>query len=168
MTNLNDRDGLLATVRSLRDDLERVIAEGSEAPETWSARRAEWTLKDIIAHLTSWRLTTASRLEAGLSGEEPVMPWPAPLDEEHDLDEINRWFYEVNRDKPFAEIARESRETFERVERAIEALPEGDLVEPDRFPWSQGWALGPAVVEGTLNHHREHEPDIRARLARGS
>ena len=83
------------------------------------------------------------------------------------LDEINRWFFETNRDKPLAAVLRESRETFERVERAIAALPEADLLEPGRFPWLGGAALGPAVVSGTLLHYREeHEPAIRAWLAR--
>ena len=94
------------------------------------------------------------------------MPWPARFDEEDDLEEINRWFFEVNRDKPLAEVLRESRETFERVERAIAALPERDLLEQDRFSWLEGYALGPAVVRGTLDHYHEHEPDIRAWVAR--
>jgi len=92
------------------------------------------------------------------------MPWPAPLDEEDDLVEINQWFFETNRDKPFEQITRESRESFARVERALESLPERDLLEPDRFPWLAGYALGPAVVQGTLEHYQEHAPDIRAWL----
>jgi hypothetical protein len=167
MTQLNNREALLAAVRSLRDGVERVVAAASEADETHPDGDDAWTVKDLIAHLTSWRLTTAARLEAGLRGGEPAMPWPAPLDEEDDLDEINRWFFETNRDKPFAQVVAESRETFERVERAIAALPERDLLEPGRFPWLGGEALGPAVVRGTLEHHREHEPDLRARLAGG-
>ena len=166
MTELNSRAALLAAVRALRDELEGIVAEVDEERAMRAGSFDAWSFKDTIAHLTSWRLRTAARLEAGLSGEEPTMPWPAPLDEDDDLDEINHWFYERNRDKPFAEILRESRATFDRVERAIAALPERDLLEPDRFPWSQGWALGPAVVRGTVSHYREHEPDLRARQAR--
>ena len=97
------------------------------------------------------------------------MPWPASLDvddvDEGDVDEINRWFHERNQDKPLADILRESDETFDRVERAIAAAPEPDLLEPDRFPWSQGWALGPEVIEGTRDHYREHEADLKHWLA---
>ncbi len=167
MEQLNSRAALLDAVRGLREELERVVAEAGEARMEQPGSFGEWTFKDLIAHLTGWRQTTAARLEAGLRGEEPVFPWPAPLNEEADLDEINRWFYETNRDKPLAAVLRESRETFERVERAIAALPDDDLLEPGRFPWLDGAALGPAVVRGTLGHyHEEHEPDIRAWLAR--
>lgn len=166
MEQLNDREALREAVRSLRDEIGLVVAEVGEERVMQPGSFDAWTFKDIIAHLTSWRLTTVARLEAGLRGEEPSMPWPARFDEEDDLEEINRWFFEVNRDKPLAEVLRESHETFERVERAIAALPERDLLEPDRFSWLEGYALGPAVVRGTLDHYHEHEPEIRAWLAR--
>jgi hypothetical protein len=168
MDQLNSRAALLDTVRGLRADLEGVIAEVGEARMEEPGSFGDWTFKDVLSHLTGWRLTTAARLEAGLRHEEPVFPWPAPLDEEHYTDEINRWFFETNHDKPVAEILRESRETFARVERAIEALTEDDLLLPDRFPWLGGWPLGPGVVSGTYDHyHEDHEPAIRAWLARG-
>lgn len=116
-------------------------------------------------------LTTAARLRAGLSGEEPAFPWPAHLEEDEDTDEINRWFFETNRDKPVADVLLESRETFERVERAIAALPEDDLFVPDRFLWMGNYplGLGPACVpaKGGGHYHEDHESEIRAWLARG-
>ncbi len=166
LEQLNTREALLDVVRGLREDIERVVAEAGEERMEQPGSFGELTLKDVIAHLTSWRLTTAARLEAGLHGEEPAFPWPAHLNEDEDTDEINRWFFETNRDKPVASVLRESRETFERVERAIAALPEDDLFEADRFPWLEGYALGPGVVHGTLEHYRiDHEPEIRAWLA---
>jgi hypothetical protein len=164
------REALQDTVRGLREDLERVIAEAGEERMEQPGSFGEWTFKDVIAHLTGWRQVTAARLEAGLGGTEPVFPWPAHLDEEHHTDEINRWFFETNRDKPLAEVLRDSRAAFERVERAIATLPEDDLLQPGRFPWLH-WTddgLGPAVVRGTFDHyHEEHGPAIRAWLARG-
>jgi hypothetical protein len=165
MQQYQDRDALLEAVRSLREDTERLVAWADANPDAPAGADDTWTFNDAIAHLTSWRLMTAARLEAALHGEEPKKPWPAPLEEEDDLDEINRWFYETNHDKPRAALLRESRETFARVERAIAALPERDLFTVDRFPWLVGDALGPAVVAGTVDHFREHEPELRA-LAR--
>ncbi|MBA2453910.1 MAG: ClbS/DfsB family four-helix bundle protein [Chloroflexia bacterium] len=168
MESLNTRAGLLETVRELRQDLESVVAEAGEERMEQPGSFGELTFKDVIAHLTSWRLTTAARLEAGLSGAEPVFPWPAHLEEGKDTDEINRWFFETNHDKPLADVLADSRETFERVARAISALPEDDLFVQDRFPWLQGYTLGPGVVRGTFEHYRvDHEPEIRAWLARG-
>lgn len=165
MTPTNDRDALLAAVQSLRHDVAQIVTEaGDNGDQRIDDGPDAWTFKDIIGHLTGWRLLTAARLEAGLNGSEPDMPWPPHLDEDRDLDAINQWFYETNRDKPFTEIKRESQETFDRVERAIAATPERDLLEIDRFPWLKGSAPGPAVIQGTVEHFREHEPDLRGRL----
>lgn len=162
MTDLNSREGMLAAVRALRAEIERVGAATGDGRRTRPGGETEWTVEDVIAHLTSWRLTTAARLEAASSGTEPTMPWPASLDEERDLDEINRWFFAENRDKPLATIVEESRQSFQRVERALAALPEHDLFAPDRFPWLHGEALGPAVIGGTIEHHHEHAAELRA------
>lgn len=171
MEQVNTRAALLEAVRDQRQEIERVIAEAGEERMEQPGSFGEWTFKDLIAHLTSWRTTMVARLEAGLSGKEPVFPWPPHLDENQDTDEINHWFFETNRDKPLADILRESRETFERVERAIAALPEDDLFVPGRFPWMGDYSLGlgPACVpaRGEGHFHEEHEPEIRAWLAQG-
>ena len=167
MARLDSRAALLGAVRGLRADLEGVIAEVGEARMEEPGSFGGWTFKDLLAHLTGWRWTTVARLEAGLRREAPVFPWPAHLDEGEDLDAINRWFYETNRARSVAEVLAASRETFDRLERAIAALPEDDLLRPGRFPWLGEWVLGPAVVSGTFLHYREeHEPAIRAWLAR--
>lgn len=166
MQDLNSRDALLETVRSLRDEVEQIASQAGDGMQSHPGDFEDWTVKDTIAHLTSWRLTTVARLEASLHGGEPVFPWPAHLDEDTQTSEINRWFFEANRDKPLAEVTRESRETFERVERAIAALPEQDLLERSRFAWMGDYplGLGPAVVQGTYEHHHEHVPDLQAKL----
>src|SRR4051794_2128795 len=117
MDRLSSRVALLETVRGLRAALERDIAEAGEDRLEEPGSFGDWTFKDVLTHLTGWRMNTAARLEAGLRHEEPVYPWPAPLDEDHDTDAINHWFFETGRSKSVAEILRESRETFDRVER---------------------------------------------------
>ncbi|HUG15102.1 MAG TPA: ClbS/DfsB family four-helix bundle protein [Thermomicrobiales bacterium] len=168
MQELNSREALLETVRGLREEMEQVVAEVDEARANEPGSFDEWSFKDLIAHLNGWRSVTAARLEAGLRGEEPVFPWPGNLSEEQDVDAVNRWFHEDSKPKSFDEVLRDQQETFERVEQAIAALPEDDLLGSGRFPWlhwtSEG--LGPAVVRGTYGHyHEDHEPELRAWLS---
>lgn len=169
MEELNTREALLTTMRELRAEIDRVVAEAGAERAVQPGSFDEFSLKDVIAHLTGWRQMTAARLEAGLNHEEPVVPWPDHFDEEHDTDGINAWFYEQNRDKSLAEVIAESNDTFDRVERTIATMPEDDLLGPSRFEWLS-WTnegLGPAVVRGSYGHyHEEHEPAVREWLAR--
>ena len=52
----------------------------------------DWSMKDIVAHLTGWNRWLVVRLQAAQRSEpEPPPPWPAYLQTE---DEINAWNYE--------------------------------------------------------------------------
>lgn len=162
---LNTRAALIEAVRKLRDDINSVIDEVGPERMEQPGSFGIWTFKDLIAHLTSWRQLTVERLEAGLEDRTPNLPWPENLEEGHDVDEINRLFYESHRNKPVAEVLRDSEATFDDAERLLSEIPEADLFTVGRYAWLPGYALGPGVISGTCAHfYVDHEPDIRAWL----
>jgi hypothetical protein len=122
-----------------------------------------WSIKDIVAHLTGWRRRTVARLQAAGRGEPtPPSPWPAHLQTD---DEINAWIYEANRERSVQEILDDSDQVFQQLLAAIKALPDEALRNPaDHFPWLEGGPLTPTTLFG--HFHEEHEPDMRAWLAR--
>jgi hypothetical protein len=122
-----------------------------------------WSIKDIIAHLTGWRRRTVARLQAaGPGNPEPAPPWPAHLKTD---DEINAWIYETNHDRPVREILDESDQVFKQLLAAVESLPDQAFTDVQRYlPWWEGSSL---TAEAFFGHfHEEHEPDMRAWLAR--
>lgn len=129
----------------------------------------DWALKDVIAHLTAWRWRSVEELEAAARGEVPAPPpWPADLPTEgpDEWSAVNAWLRERDRGKSLAEVLADSRASFRRLEAAVRALPEEDLLTPGRFPWADGEALGPAVLASSFGHfHDEHESTLRAWLA---
>jgi hypothetical protein len=79
-------------------------------------------------------------------------------------DEINAWIYESNRDRPLADVLSDSREVFQQLVEAIAAFSDDELQDPQRFAWLEGEPLSGTLV---FSHfHEEHEPDMRAWLAR--
>ncbi len=121
-----------------------------------------WSVKDIVAHIASWRRRTVQRLQAVARGEaSPPPPWPPEL---KDDDTLNAWFYERERGKSVRETLDESRQVFQQLRAAIDALPDDVLSDPGRFPWLEGQPLTAAAL---FSHfHDEHEADMRAWLAR--
>lgn len=167
MEELKSRAELLEAMHTLQSDVNGYITGAGDAAVTPAGSEFEaWSMKDLIGHLTAWREMTAARLEAGLQGVEPIAPWPAGLDEDKDIDEINAWIFEANREKSVEEIQQDSDAAFDRVSQAIRAMPEQDLLEPGRFAWmgDHPMGLGPAVVSGTIEHHHvEHGEDLQAK-----
>jgi hypothetical protein len=126
----------------------------------------DWSMKDIVAHLTGWNRWLVLRLQAaGRSEPEPPPPWPAHIQTE---DEINAWIYESNRGRSVREVIDETHQVHQQLLAVIEGLP-GELqiehIEPayylvwvndKRFPASEFFD----------HFHDDHEPDVRAWLAR--
>src|SRR5579885_8682 len=79
---------------------EALLAEIGEAHMTQPGVAGEWSIKDIVAHLTGWRRRTVARFQAALRHEPAPPPsWPPQLQTD---DEINAWMYAANRDRSLA------------------------------------------------------------------
>ena len=122
-----------------------------------------WSIKDIVAHLTGYWRQTVTRLQAAQRGEpDAPPPWPAHLQTD---DEVNAWIYESTHGRSVREILDESHHVFQQLLTTIEDLPDKVLMDVQRYlPWLEG---NPFSAAGIFAHfHEEHEPDMRAWLAR--
>lgn len=155
------KDELLKNLHEEQARWEALLDQIGEAHMDEPGVAEDWSIKDIVAHLTGWRQRTVARLQAAQRGPaEPLPPWPAHLQTD---DEINDWIYESNRYRSVHEVLTASRQTFQQLVSAITALPEAKLLDPQRFRWLEGEPLSAASL---FSHfHEEHEPDMRAWLA---
>lgn len=161
---------LQAVLWRLRADLERFVAEAGPSRMELPGVAGDWSLKDVIAHLTFWRWWSVARLEAAMRDELPTPPWESGLDEENaaDVERINQQAYAANHDRPVADVLRDSRATCDRLEAALLALPETDLFAPHRYTWLGEYPAA-AIILGSAGHlFEEHAPAISVWLARGS
>jgi hypothetical protein len=141
---------------------EALLQDIGEDHMTQPGVAGEWSIKDIVAHLTAWRRRTVGRFQAALRHEPTPTPfWPPNLQTD---DEINGWIYAADRDRSLADVLSDSRDVFGQLVEALDAFPEADLLDPERFPWLEGEPLTAAALFG--HFHEEHEPDMRAWLDR--
>lgn len=162
MSELDTRAELLATIEEMRSSLNESIDAVDESGALEPGTFAMWSFKDLLAHLTAWREYTAIRLEAAKADIDPVAPWPDDVAAGNDVDEINLWLFERDRDKPFDQVVRESNASFDRLERAIANLSEEELFTHSMFHWLT-WTtdgVGPALIGAARNHQAEHMTDI--------
>ncbi len=123
-----------------------------------SIRPSTFSLKDTLVHLKTWQEITLSRLQAALRDDDPVWRgWPQDLnpDSEEDLDTINAWILEKGKLKSFSEAHRDWVRSFRQMLSLLDAIPEADLYVSGRYTWLPDYPLA-TVVEGSLDHHREH------------
>jgi len=126
----------------------------------------DWSMKDIVTHLTGWNRWLVVRLHAAQRGEaEPLPPWPASLQAE---DDINAWIYESNRGRSVREVLDESHQTLQQLLATIESLPDDIRIERVEPAFYLVWLGDQRFPAGEFfDHFRDdHEPDVRAWLAR--
>ncbi len=144
------KEELIESLRKAHADWNALLERVGQEHMTQPGAIGEWTFKDVIAHLTAWRLDSIERLEAARLGMMPEpTPWPGGLD----TDQINDWIYERDRNLPLEVVLRESEETFRRLEDGVVALSEADLLDPGHFEWTDGESLSTSVVESSLGHY---------------
>jgi hypothetical protein len=165
MTQVPNKSALLEQIERERIFWEQLQAEIGEQRMLVPGATGEWTFKDVVAHLNGWRSKTLARLDAAQHGHAPAAPpWPAQLDEDDDVDQINDWIYQANRERPLQAVLAEYSQSFQRMRDAVTALSERDLTEVGRYPWLKDYALANVVTDSFGHLHEEHEPVLRAWL----
>ena len=141
---------------------EAILAQIGPARLEQPGVNGAWSMKDLVAHLTTWQRRNVDLLQAAQRSEpEPPPPWPTHLQTE---DEINAWIYESHRQSSLREVLDESQQVFQQTITAIEALPDDVRIDPD---WHLVWVDGKRFESGEFfdHFHDDHEPDVRAWLA---
>jgi len=148
--------------RLWRELLDQIGPEKMDVPGV----NGDWSMKDMVGHLTGWNHWLVARLQAALQGEpEPPPPWPAHLQGE---DEINAWIYDSYRRRSVGEVLDETDRLFQQLVAHIEGLPDDVRIEWIEPAFYLVW-LGDKrfLTSEFFNHfHDDHEPDVRAWLAR--
>ena len=123
----------------------------------------DWSVKDILCHLTAWRRLYVLWTQDLLDGREPDRPAP---DEPWDaLDDVNASLYRAHRDTALQEALDEFVQAHTDSLAFIESLAESDLIDPDPFAWRKGDPLWHMVAGNTWLHDREHRETILGWLA---
>jgi uncharacterized protein (TIGR03083 family) len=149
---------LLASMESGYNEMEQVLSPLSETQWTTPGANGDWSIKDIVAHLTVWQHVLLRRLQAAARHETPAREL---LAEEKDIDDMNARFYAENRDRPAAEVYDDFRASYHEIVAQVQSLPDTDLFEAGRFAWTQDSALCQYVADNTYEHYDEHLPSIR-------
>lgn len=160
-----NKQELLGKIQREAQVWENFLDEVGEARMEEPGATGDWSFKDVVAHISTWRERSLARLEAAVRDQAPSAFWLAGWDEDSDeiVDKTNRWIYEKNRERPLADVLDESRQQFRRMEELVQALPESKLFDANQYAWMEGKALARVVSFG--HFHEEHEPILRRWLA---
>jgi hypothetical protein len=129
-----------------------------------SGVEGEWSAKELVAHLTWYEQAVVEGAQQVLSSETFTRRRPESVG----LDEMNAQIAEESRARSASAVLAEADAVFDQLLAVITACPQNLLNDPrllglpdDMPPWMR-------VANNSYAHYRQHEPALRAWLARSS
>ena len=144
-----NKDELLAAIKRDRVTLDHLVARVPEHRMTEATLDADWSVKDVLAHITAWEQLCLKWIKENKREELTT-----GVDSNQQVDALNARLYAENTGRPLKEVLHESRHSFEQMLAAVEWLSEADLaVEP---VWAPGRKLWQVIDANSADHYREH------------
>jgi len=149
---------LLEHIQTEHENLEQTLATISNNEMTQMGVVEEWSVKDVLAHLTDWEQRLLEWYQLGLRGETPELPAPGMT--WANLAELNEQIFQKYRRHSLTAIIEEYQQSFQRVWKVVQAIPESDLVE-GRFAWTKKRTLADYIAACTCDHYKWANDMIR-------
>lgn len=108
-------------------------------------------IKDVLAHLHHWHLMFLEWYEIGMKGEKPNMPakgytWKT-------LPDLNKKIWNDYRNVPLNDIRKMLNNSFNEVQKIINAHSNEVLFEKKRYKWTGSTSLGAYLISCTSSHY---------------
>jgi hypothetical protein len=148
---------LLDTLRSVQGEWAQLIADIQPDAMIQPGAVGDWSVKDVVAHVTWAERETVGMLQArALVGSDL---WRLPQDER------NAVVYEENRDRSLQDVLAEAGAVHQELLRVIEDIAEDDLLHATWFDSLPGdWPPYRVVEANVTGHYRDHLADLKRRL----
>ena len=143
--------------------LEEILTPLDETQMTTAGVNGNWSIKDIMAHITSWHHRLLDWLHAASRNVEPTISGP---DSTEEMDKLNAQFYKEHKSRPLDDVLADFRTTYLQIVDVVQTLDNEDLTDADRFAWTQGNPLWYLVAGDTYEHYLEHSQPIKDWLAK--
>lgn len=166
MTEHQTNAALLDKIATSYASFQALVDRVPRARMTEPGFAGDWSLKDVIAHITVYERWTADHLEADARGEKApdIVSWGPPDGNTADMDVRNAAYHRHFRDTPLDDVLAAAKEHHQRLIAAIEPLADADITEPGKFAWTGASSLWDAIEGNSFEHYDDHQPGVRAWL----
>lgn len=116
-----------------------------------------WSLKDLIAHVSFWKadlITVLFNAQVGTT--------PPGLGRPRDIDAMNAKFYQESQGRTTDQVLADYLGVTRQLVRRITELPEDLLHQPGKFSWDRKMALEDWIASNSYEHEEEHAAEITA------
>ncbi len=149
---------LLNDIRREHERLAKLVAQLGEDQLAAPGVVGDWSVKDILAHITAWDRLLPGWLEAARIGAHPKLPsegytWA-------DEDKLNEAIYLQHKDEPLEQALADFSASYALVQREVDALSDEQLTDPQRYQWMHGKPLASLIATDSSEHYKDFADQI--------
>ena len=148
---------LLEKLSSGRQQSLEVIEGLSEDTMLQPGVSGDWSVKDILNHLNHWEAELVTMLWQVKQGQKP----PITSHSTEEIEKLNQQWYLEGLERSLDRVMADFQGVRKQTIRRVEALPEDDLIHPNRYPWLKGKSLADKIAAYSFDHEIEHMQLIR-------
>ncbi len=117
----------------------------------------EWSVKDLLTHLSLCEAELVKMLWELRQGQKPSYP---TLNNQ-DVDRQNEKWFQENKRRPLERVWADFHAVRKQTIRQVERFTEGELTDPQRYPALGGEPLEEWIAGDSFRHEAEHEAQVR-------
>ena len=138
----------------LREMIEEIPLKEMETPGVID----NWSVKDILVHLTRWEAELVKLLWQVEQGSTPTTTHIGP----DSVDEINERWFKASKARQLQIVMQDFLGVRDQTIRRVESLSDDILNDSSAFLWLDGQPLWQWIADDSFEHEAEHEAQIRA------
>ncbi|MEX2227037.1 MAG: ClbS/DfsB family four-helix bundle protein [Dehalococcoidia bacterium] len=154
-----NKQELAEITRSSRGALEAELAQLSDEQMLTPGVVDDWSVKDVLAHISAWERMFIDWIDALMRGDKPDRP---EFFTDEWTDKVNARVYWAHRTDSLEVVLAEFHAMHEVMMEFIEGLSEEDLFDHARFPWANGREMAPWLRANADEHYDEHREQLEA------
>jgi hypothetical protein len=147
---------ILNQLTASREKFLAAIENLSEEEMTQPGINGEWSIKDILVHMTRWEAELVKLLWQASQGRRPTTIHFGKAD----VDEINLHWFEESRARPLELALQDYHGVRKQTIRRVKDLTEQALTDTNAYPWLDGQPLWEWIAGDSFEHETEHLNDI--------
>ncbi len=153
-----DKQELINKLEESRESMLEAIDGLAEEDLLRAGASGEWSVKEVLSHLTMWEAQIVTLLFQAHAGNKPTTTHFG----KESTDALNERWHRQGQARMLNAVMADFEGVRDQTIRRVEALTEDDLTNPKRYSWLDGRALWQWVAEETFEHEAEHGAEIRA------
>ena len=151
------KDELISTLTGSRQQILNLLEGFSPEQMEIPGVIEQWSLKDLLVHLTRWEAESVKLLWQAKQGKRPT----TVHFNQNGIDSINERWYHESKSRSIDMVWKDFVAVREQTLRRVKDFSEDELDNPQAYDWLDGRALWEWIAGDSYKHEAEHAENIR-------